>query len=637
VYIACGAAIDATGKGYVNGATYPGEQVQGNWTGGSHIGRGGLYNGVYGSTYGSVVRPRELGASTLPSAFGPGGGAVRIVANSVVVDGAIRANGAQHSHSGAGGSIWITTSHIAGRGTIETNGGPGQWGIGGGGALAIEYTDPASVLPALSSRTGANIGESRYGGAGSIYVKGPTSVYGDLTIDNGGINKEPTILPSLGKGVAQSGTSGATLVTDRANDIQAFYVGHWVEITAPDGTPKGTWRIGTIDAAKTVTLTPNDAEAIDIDPGDAWQGVYRFDNVKAVGIRVDSADPIRVTGTQTIEGTVETDQVTAGTLVVRGTLTHAPSQSLSIDADEVIVDAGGAIDVTGKGYGNGAIYPSEQSQGDWTGASHIGRGGLYNGVYGSTYGSIYRPQERGASTHPAPSGPGGGVLRIVANSVVVNGAIRANGAQHSHSGAGGSVWITTGRISGTGTIQTNGGAGQWGRRCAGNRVHRSGQYVTDAVLAHGSEHRRESLRRRGLDLREGTDLGLRRLDDRQRRNQQGTDHPAFARQGNRAERHERRDTGDGSRDEHPGLLRRTLGRDHCPGRHVEGHVAHRHHRCRKDRHAHTQRCGGDRDRSGRHVAGRVPLRQCEGGGDPRGQRRSHSRDGNADHRGNGRD
>jgi hypothetical protein len=283
-----------------------------------------------------------------------------------------------------------------------------------------------------------------------------------LTIDNGGINKEPTILPSLGKGIAQSGTSGATLVTDRATNIQAFYVGHWVEITAPDGMLKGTWRIATIDAAKTVTLTPNDAEAIAIDPGDTWQGVYRFDNVKAVGIRVDSADPIRVTGTQTIEGTVETERITAGTLVVKGTLTHAVSQSLIIDADDVIVEAGGAIDATGKGYVNGEHYPGEGIAGSWSGTSHIGQGGLYTAPFGSTYGSIYRPREPGASTRPAPFGAGGGVVRIDASTVLVDGSIRANGAQHDHSGAGGSVWITTGRISGTGAVETNGGPGRWG-------------------------------------------------------------------------------------------------------------------------------------------------------------------------------
>jgi hypothetical protein len=382
---------------------------------------------------------------------------VRINATTVIIDGAVRANGAQNDRAGAGGSVWITTGRISGTGSIATNGGNAYHGIGGGGAISIESTDPMSTLPALSSKTGTNYGENRPGGAGSIYVKGASSVYGDLIIDNGGSNKEPTILPSLGRGIAQSGTSGATLVTDRAVNIPAFYAGHWVEIYAPNGTLKGTWRIGAITGPKSVTLTTAGGETIDVVAGDTWQGVYRFDNVKAAGIRVESIDPIRIGGTYTIEGAVETEKITAAKVLIKGTLTHATGQSLVIDAQEVRVETGGAIDVSSRGYTNGGTYPGEQSSGDGTGGSHIGRGGLYIGPYGSAYGSVYRPQEKGAASGNGPSGAGGGVVRINASTVVIDGAVRASGAQNDRAGAGGSVWITTGRISGTGSIATNGG------------------------------------------------------------------------------------------------------------------------------------------------------------------------------------
>src|SRR5207253_2613158 len=139
-----------------------------------------------------------------------------------------------------------------------TNGGRGYYGTGAGGAISVEYSDAASALPALSSHTGSSYGQNRFGGAGSIYVKGAASTYGDLTIDSSGPRNEPTILPSLGKGLAQTGTQvtagGATLVTDRTKDIPAFYAGHWVEIYAPNGTLKGTWRIAAPPVARTVTL-----------------------------------------------------------------------------------------------------------------------------------------------------------------------------------------------------------------------------------------------------------------------------------------------------------------------------------------------------------------------------------------------
>jgi hypothetical protein len=43
------------------------------------------------------------------------------------------------------------------------------------------------------------------------------------------------------------------------------------------------------------TLVPNGAETIDVQPGDTWQGVYRFDSVKAPnGEAIVSKDPIRL-------------------------------------------------------------------------------------------------------------------------------------------------------------------------------------------------------------------------------------------------------------------------------------------------------------------------------------------------------
>jgi hypothetical protein len=465
VRVETGGSIDVSGKGYSSNASYPGETTAGDGTGGSHIGRGGWWNERYGATYGSVYRPQEAGAASGTNPSGAGGGVVRIDAPVVVVNGTIRANGAVSDRSGAGGSVWITTGRMSGSGSIETNGGQGYYGIGGGGALAIEYTDATSTLPTLSSRTGPNKpgGNGRYGGAGSIYVKGAGSTYGDLTIDNEGLLYDWTILPSLGKGTAQAGTSGATLVTNRSANIPAYFGGHWIEIYTSNGTLKGTWRIATIPgAAKTVTLEPNNGETIDVQPGDTWQGVYRFDNYKTVGMHVDSADPIRVSGTQTIEGWVETPQVSATKLVVKGTLTHQQGQTLAIKADEVRVETGGTIDVTGKGYISNASYPGETTAGDGTGGSHIGRGGWWNERYGATYGSVYRPQEAGAASGTNPSGAGGGVVRIDAPVVVVNGTIRANGAVSDRSGAGGSVWITTGRMSGSGSIETNGGQGYYG-------------------------------------------------------------------------------------------------------------------------------------------------------------------------------
>jgi hypothetical protein len=393
---------------------------------------------------------------------------VRIVAGSVVVDGAIRANGdtGGSNRTGAGGSVWVTAASVGGAGSIEARGGDNSyWGMGGGGAIAVEYAaSSGTVLTNLVARTGSPSTAGRYGGAGTVYLKGPSAVYGDLVVDNLGVAiQQATELPPLGNGVAQAGSAGATLATDRAADIPAYFAGNWVEILDSSNVLKGTWRIGAI-AARTVTLVPNASETISVLPGDQWQGVYRFDNVTEKGVRLLSADPIRGTSTQ-IQGVVEVKRIDSAGLTVKAgaTLTHlvpavGSAESLVINLSGVLtVEAGGAIDVSGRGYASNKSYPGATVPGDSTGGSHLGYGGLSTGPFGSTYGSVYRPQEAGGGG--GNGGTGGGIVRIVAGSVVVDGAIRANGdtGGANRTGAGGTVWVTAASVGGAGSIEARGG------------------------------------------------------------------------------------------------------------------------------------------------------------------------------------
>ena len=155
---------------------------------------------------------------------------MRIQTATLTVDGAIRANGgfttAGNGQSGAGGSVWITAGTIGGAGTIEARAGdtPGSGIGGGGGAISVEYTGTTTgtVLTTLLARGGDGV-NNLDGGSGTIYVKSPSSTFGDLTIDNKTLTAgKLTDLPSLGSGAAQTGTSGATLMTDRATNIPAM-------------------------------------------------------------------------------------------------------------------------------------------------------------------------------------------------------------------------------------------------------------------------------------------------------------------------------------------------------------------------------------------------------------------------------
>ncbi|HEX8408778.1 MAG TPA: discoidin domain-containing protein [Thermoanaerobaculia bacterium] len=469
-------AIDVSSQGYGHRQTYPGETAQNDDNaGGSHIGKGGEWN-VPGSAYGSVYRPQENGngGNTVR-----GGGVLKITAGAVAVDGAVRANGASRSGgTGAGGSIWISTGKISGTGTIEANGGRNtdccSYAGGGGGAVAIEYTDPTSVLPAL--RATAIASSVRHAGAGSVYVKGAGATYGDLIVDNEGVNGNITELPAFGSGTAAAGTSGATLVTNRSANVQPYFAGHWIEVTSATGTVKGLWRVAeVVPNSKTITLGPNGSETITLQPGDTYRGVYLFDHVRAKNlVKLLSNDPIRAAGLETIGSNVELrSPLSADTTVIRGSVNSngITGKDLTVEATgtlrqyhtpgELVLDIEnsvnvlGAIDVTGQGYGHRSTYPDERpANDDNTGGAHIGSASNW-GVSGSSYGSVYRAQENGAGGNNVR---GGGVVKITTKSVNVTGAIRSNGAGRSGgTGAGGSIWIRTQKITGTGTIETNGG------------------------------------------------------------------------------------------------------------------------------------------------------------------------------------
>ncbi|HPA50406.1 MAG TPA: carboxypeptidase regulatory-like domain-containing protein, partial [Thermoanaerobaculia bacterium] len=388
LFVECGGSIDVTGKGYPARATYSGN-VESTDSGGSHLGVGGVSGSAAKAlTYGSVERPREAGSGAWGTNPRSGGGVVRIGAGSIVLGGSmasILANGGLGGwEGGAGGSIWITAGTLTGDGLIEAAGNDSAQD-GGGGAVAIEYGSVSgTVLTRVNARGGGTGSSAENGGAGTVVLKGPGATYGTLRVDNKGTSGQATVLPSLGSGVAQDGTSGATLVT-QLTSIPAYFAGHWVEVRRGESL-LGTWRIKTITGG-TVTLEPNEAEAIALQAGDGWQGVYRFDRVEVAGNAVvQSGDPIRtptveltgptgtggnteapgpvVADTVVVSGNVLTSGIEAKTLTVKAgarlsspasTATEVKGLELSISGVLTIED-GGSIDVTGKGYPARATY-----------------------------------------------------------------------------------------------------------------------------------------------------------------------------------------------------------------------------------------------------------------------------------------
>ena len=157
-----------------------------------------------------------------------------------------------------------------------------------------------------------------------------------------------------------------------------------------------------------------------------------------------------------------------------------------IDCADLVIAAGGKIDVDGKGY-LGLPMSSGYANGFGPGAApYFCNRGTSHGGYGSQkiiadyseYGSAMPYDDPAAPMEPGSSGvksewgrggSGGGCVLVTASgTVTVNGSVLASGesstasgntTKHDTAGSGGSVYITCRAIAGGGEIIANGGSG----------------------------------------------------------------------------------------------------------------------------------------------------------------------------------
>ncbi|HZR16863.1 MAG TPA: hypothetical protein VFE51_06005 [Verrucomicrobiae bacterium] len=142
-------------------------------------------------------------------------------------------------------------------------------------------------------------------------------------------------------------------------------------------------------------------------------------------------------------------------------------------SNNVLIRAGGTINVDGKGFGSGQGPGAGRVVGNPAtggGAGHGGNGG--NGVGfaagGAVYDSLQQPTQKGsggAAGYNGPGGSGGGAVRLViGGALLVDGSISANGlgsaTSRSGGGSGGSIWVSAQTIAGSGLISANGGEGE---------------------------------------------------------------------------------------------------------------------------------------------------------------------------------
>jgi RHS repeat-associated protein len=410
--------IDVTGKGFLPGTTV-------GFAAGSSGNTGGGYGGLGGGNssnpvYGDFRNPNDPGSGG--GSAGTGGGLVRIVAQTVQLDGSIKANGGNgpfEQPAGSGGGIRVDAGTIRGAGTISANGGDGgprsvftAGSGGGGGRVAIYYQDATGFDLSKVNAFGGNVGTS--GGAGTIYLQGPTRENGELIIDN--------------------------------NNLAV------VSLSTPIPNPTGG----------TISLT-------------------HFRVRRQAHVRMDSI--LNLTGTLEVATSgefISTKSTIAGAINLNnnGLITHLPTTAtasfkVDLSAGTFTIDATSKIDVTNRGFlGGGQLGNPFSGRGMTVGfaaGSSGNTGGGYGGLGGGNipnpvYGDFRNPNDpgSGAGTTFSATGNGGGLIRIVAQTLQLDGSIKANGgngAIEQAAGSGGGIRIDAGTISGAGTIAANGGDG----------------------------------------------------------------------------------------------------------------------------------------------------------------------------------
>ena len=419
-------SISADKKGYPAGE---GPGAGGCQAGGGYGGRGGnAGSNPGGSVYGDLFHPTDLGSgggSASSIRGGAGGGAIIIdIAGVLTLDGFISANGkngAPHSPywpvsgGGSGGSIYITTNNLAGSGLIIADGGESEYGSGGGGRIAIYYdsNDFTGFIRAFGKSGG---------GAGTVFIKSSAQEYGDIIIDN-------------------NNSEGVTELLEDCYTFANLKVLNSVHLYLPESL-----------TAANIEVKNN--SVLEIQTTSTFIALEQFEISSSSSL----ITPAQVFLT-----------IDAPHLAVRQT--SRLIGNFNITANDFNLDSTSFISADGKGYSGGE---GPGAGGCQAGGGYGGRGGnAGSNPGGSVYGNLSSPIDLGSgggnADNRAQGGAGGGAIIIdIAGALTIDGVISANGENGvssrpvSGGGSGGSVYITTNNLAGSGLIIADGGESEYG-------------------------------------------------------------------------------------------------------------------------------------------------------------------------------
>jgi len=498
--------IDVTGKGYLGGYQADNPTITGRTcgsvsggacvnttTGGSATSSGGSYGGLGAGTsnagYGNLLDPKEPGSGgggnsytnyngTITYLGGNGGGLVRLKADALILNGRILANGGNSDSqtnmggAGSGGGIRLDVGSLSGIGSISAQGGTG-WSNpsgGGGGRIAVYYNSNALATASISAaggKTGNGSTSSNNGGAGTIYLKDNAKANGNVTVDNGGTATTKTTAVSSGT-YDQLNVTGGALIS-LAGDVS----------------------MGTDMTLSNCTLVIS--------------GGLTVPDLTLDNCSVTVSGALNVAGLLTLKN---------NSVLSHSAATATSQYELDVTAGTVNIDATSKIDVTGKGYLGGYQAGNPTITGrtcgsvsggacvnTTAGGSATSSGGSYGGLGAGTsnagYGNLLDPKEPGSGgggnsytnyngTITYLGGNGGGLVRLKADALILNGRILANGGNSDSqtnmggAGSGGGIRLDVGSLSGIGSISAQGGTG-WSNPSGGGGGRIAVYYNSNAL------------------------------------------------------------------------------------------------------------------------------------------------------------
>ena len=423
--------IDVSAEGYGPRVSPGGTLGTNVELGGSYGGLGGVSSGQTNAVYGDYTNPTDWGSGGWGYANGgAGGGLVRLTAGTLALNGQILANGSTAPDPvggaplgpGSGGGIYVAVTTLQGSGSIEAAGASTQYSSGGGGGRVAVYAGDWSQfdLTKIQAPGGVNSDSGTAGepgGAGTVYLKQTGAAHGTLIVNAaaGGAGTTPLGLP----GENEPSFTDPVMIEGSGTHATSASLGQPLDFQ----------------------------EALTVSSG----AVLAVASLEATNLTLQ-------------QGGIVTAQSHELDLTVSGAIT---------------IDATSRIDVSAEGYGPRVSPGGTLGTNVELGGSYGGLGGVSSGQTNAVYGDYTNPTDWGSGGWGyANGGAGGGLVRLTAGTLALNGQILANGSTAPDPvggaplgpGSGGGIYVAVTTLQGSGSIEAAGASTQYSSGGGGGRV-----------------------------------------------------------------------------------------------------------------------------------------------------------------------